>query len=342
MEKVLVTGGAGFIGCNLAARLAGKCKKVAVLDNFSRRGSRENAKWLKQQHRNIEVVEADIAREQHKLGEAVKDCDAVYHLAGQVAVTSSVRDPRQDFNDNALGAFNVLEAVRQNADNAALFYSSTNKVYGGMESVKVVERDKRFEYVDFPNGIPETMPLDFHSPYGCSKGCADQYTRDYARIYGLKTVVFRHSCIYGQRQFGIEDQGWVAWFTIAAALGKPLTIYGNGKQVRDVLHIDDLTRAYEMAAGEIGKVKGEVFNIGGGPKNTMSLLELLAFLEEFFGKKIDAKYSGWRPGDQQVYISDISRAKQVFGWEPRVSAREGVKKLYDWVLENREMFKELR
>ncbi len=341
MEKILITGGCGFIGCNLADHFSQQCEKVVVLDNLSRRGSRENAEWLKQRHKNVEVVEADIVKEQSKLDEAVKGCDAIYHLAAQVAVTTSVREPRQDFMDNALGTFNVLEAVRENADNAAFFFSSTNKVYGGMEQIGIVEREKRYEYKDFPKGIPETMLLDFHSPYGCSKGCADQYVRDYARIYGMKTVVFRQSCIYGQRQFGIEDQGWVAWFIIAAALGKRLTICGDGKQVRDVLHIDDLTEAYRIGTEKIEKVKGQVFNIGGGPENTMSLLELLAYLEEFFGKKIDVKYSDWRPGDQPVYISDISKAKEVLQWEPKITVREGVQKLYDWVVENKEMFKNL-
>jgi len=341
MEKILVTGGAGFIGCNLADRFAGKCEKVVVLDNFSRRGSRENMEWLKQRHDNIEVVEADISSEQSKLDEAVKGCEAIYHFAAQVAVTTSVDRPKEDFADNALGTFNMLEAARKNADQAAFFYSSTNKVYGGMEEVKVNEGEKRYAYADFPNGIPETMQLDFHSPYGCSKGCADQYTRDYARIYGLKTAVFRQSCIYGQRQFGIEDQGWVAWFTIASALGKKLTIYGNGKQVRDVLHIDDLVEAYRIATEKIDVVKGKVFNIGGGAGNTMSLLELLSYLEEFFGKKIDVSYSDWRPGDQPVYISDIARAKKVFGWEPKIGVKDGVQKLHKWVSENAKMFEDL-
>lgn len=341
MERIVITGGAGFIGCNLADRLAESCKTVVLLDNFSRRGGKENAEWLKKRHRNIEVVKADVAKGQGALEKAVKGCDAIYHFAAQVAVTTSVAEPRKDFEENALGTFNVLEAVRKNADKAAFFYSSTNKVYGGMEQVRVVERNNRYEYADFPQGISESMNLDFHSPYGCSKGCADQYTRDYARIYGLNTVVFRQSCIYGQRQFGIEDQGWVAWFTIASALGKRLTIYGDGKQVRDVLHIDDLVRAYGMATKNIAKARGQVFNIGGGPENTMSLLELLAYLEEFFGRKINVKYSDWRPGDQPVYVSDISKAERVFGWKPEIGAKQGVQKLYSWVKENAKMFEDL-
>ncbi len=341
MEKIVITGGAGFIGCNLADQFAKSCRKVVILDNFSRHGGKENAKWLKERHENIEVVKADIVTDQKQLEETVKDSDAIYHFAAQVAVTTSVQDPRKDFEENALGTFNVLEAVRKNADNAAFFYSSTNKVYGGMEEIKVVERNNRYEYENFPKGIPESTNLDFHSPYGCSKGCADQYTRDYARIYGMKTVVFRQSCIYGQRQFGIEDQGWVAWFTIASALGKNLTIYGDGKQVRDVLHIDDLAEAYQVATQKIEKAKGQIFNIGGGSKNTMSLLELLAYLEEFFGKKIDVKYSDWRPGDQPVYVSDISKAESVLGWNPKIDVKQGVQKLYSWVKENKKMFENL-
>ena len=341
MEKILVTGGAGFIGCNLADQFAPKCSKVVILDNFSRRGSRQNAEWLQQKHKNLEIVEADIVTDQAALDQAVKGCDAIYHFAAQVAVTTSVKQPRKDFNDNALGTFNMLEATRKNADNAGFFFSSTNKVYGGMEQVKVVEKNNKYGYEDYPKGIPETMLLDFHSPYGCSNGCADQYVRDYARIYGMNTVVFRQSCIYGQRQFGIEDQGWVAWFVIASALGKKLTIYGDGKQVRDVLHVDDLIKAYKAAAEQIKSTKGKIFNIGGGPKNTMSLLELLGYLEEFYGKKIDVQYSDWRPGDQPVYISDISKAKKVFGWQPKISVKQGVELLYSWVEKNKEMFKEL-
>jgi len=341
MEKILVTGGAGFIGCNLADRFAEKTGKVVLLDNFCRRGSRENVEWLKQKHGNIEVVKADITKDQNALDKAVKGCEAVYHFAAQVAVTTSVTDPRSDFNDNALGTFNVLEAARKNASDAAFFYSSTNKVYGGMEEIEIVERNNRYEYKDYPKGVPETISLDFHSPYGCSKGCADQYTRDYARIYGMDTVVFRQSCIYGQRQFGIEDQGWVAWFTIASALEKQLTIYGDGKQIRDVLHIDDLVKAYEIATKGISKTRGKIYNIGGGPKNTMSLLELLAYLEEFFGKKIEVKYGKARPGDQPVFVSDISKAEKEFGWKPEIDVKKGVEKLYKWVEENAKMFKNL-
>jgi len=341
MEKIAITGGAGFIGCNAADFFAEKCGKVVVLDDFSRRGSEQNAEWLKKRHKNIEVVKADIVKDNKELAKAVKGCDAVYHFAAQVAVTTSVEDPRRDFEINALGTFNVLEAARKNSDGAAFFTSSTNKVYGGMEGVKIAERNGRYEYAGLPNGISEEMQLDFHSPYGCSKGCADQYTRDYARIYGMNTVVFRQSCIYGQRQFGIEDQGWVAWFAIASALGKKLTIYGDGKQVRDVLYIGDLVEAYDMATEKISGIRGQVFNIGGGPKNTMSLLELLAYLEEFYGKKIDVCYDKWRPGDQPVFVSDISKAKKAFGWEPKTSARQGVQLLYKWVVENREMFKGL-
>jgi CDP-paratose 2-epimerase len=255
-----------------------------------------------------------------------------------VAVTTSVTEPREDFEINALGTFNVLEAVRASGRKPLVIYSSTNKVYGGMENIRVVERNGRYEYADLPQGIGEERLLDFHSPYGCSKGAADQYVRDYARIYGIPTVVFRQSCIYGYRQFGVEDQGWVAWFTIAGALGRRVTIYGDGKQVRDVLFVEDLVRAYELAAEKIGKVAGRVYNIGGGPKHSMSLLELLAMLERMLGKRIPREFGDWRPGDQPVFVCDISKARDELGWEPVVGVEEGVRKLYDWVVANPKLF----
>ena len=219
-----------------------------------------------------------------------------------------------------------------------ILYSSTNKVYGGMEDVKIVEKNGRYAYKDLPTGCSEERTLDFHSPYGCSKGGADQYIIDYSRIYGLKTVVFRQSCIYGTRQFGIEDQGWVAWFIIATILGKPLKIYGDGKQVRDVLFVEDLVKCYDMAIKNIDKVSGKAYNIGGGPENQLSLLELISYLEEFLGKKIRYTFHDWRPGDQKVFVCNISKAKREFGWEPKIGVKEGVKKLFDWVNENKKLF----
>jgi CDP-paratose 2-epimerase len=266
------------------------------------------------------------------------ELDLVLHLAGQVAVTTSVTDPRMDFEVNAVGTFNLLEAARASGVRAPIIFSSTNKVYGGMEDVGVVVRDGRYAYDDLPNGVPESRGLDFHSPYGCSKGAADQYVRDYHRIYGMNTVVFRQSCIYGYRQFGFEDQGWIAWFTIAAQLGKPITVYGDGMQVRDVLFVDDLVDAFEAAAGNIDRTAGQVYNIGGGPANVLSLVELLAQIENRLGASIPSARDDWRPGDQRVYVSDIRKAAADFGWSPKIARTEGLERLYDWVAANRELF----
>jgi CDP-paratose 2-epimerase len=343
-RKALVTGGAGFIGCNMSRRLMKDGWQVTIFDNLSRPGTRNNLKWLQSQG-SFRFIKGDV-RQKAQVAKALAAAgrpDAVFHYAGQVAVTTSVTDPREDFEINALGTFNVLEALRLALPKTvkgrpALFYSSTNKVYGGMEDIKIVERGGRYQYKDLPKGIPEGRLLDFHSPYGCSKGTADQYVRDYSRIYRFPTVVFRQSCIYGYRQFGVEDQGWVAWFTIAAALGKPLTIYGDGKQVRDVLFIDDLCDAYLQAFRHLGKTAGQVYNIGGGAGNQMSLLELLAFLERFLGRPIPRTKGDWRPGDQPVFVCDIAKAKREFGWAPKVGAREGVRRLHGWVMEHKALF----
>ncbi len=264
--------------------------------------------------------------------------DVLLHLAAQVAVTTSVEDPRADFEANALGTFNMLEAVRRKSPGTFFIYAATNKVYGRMEDLGVLERDGRYEYGALPGGVPEDRPLDFHSPYGCSKGVADQYTIDYSRIYGLQTVTFRQSCIYGTRQFGIEDQGWVAWFTIASVLKKQITIYGDGKQIRDVLHAGDLVRAYQAAYEKRGQSSGQAFNIGGGPRNTLSLLELIAQLEQKLGEKIPLKWSGWRPGDQPVFVCDVAKAERLLGWRPAIGVREGVDELIAWARDNRRLF----
>jgi CDP-paratose 2-epimerase len=254
-------------------------------------------------------------------------------------VTTSVANPRSDFEDNALGTFNALEAARNAGTNPVFLYASTNKVYGEMEGVVVVERGSRYVYRDFPLGIPETHPLDFHSPYGCSKGTGDQYVRDYARIYGLPTVVLRQSCIYGPRQMGVEDQGWVAWFIIAAVTGRPITIYGNGKQVRDMLFVDDLLDVYDAAITHIGLSAGQIYNIGGGGRHTMSIWsEFGPMLEELVGHSIPVTHDGWRPGDQPVYVSDIRKAERELDWRPRMGVAEGVEQLYKWVVANRSLF----
>jgi len=337
--KVFITGGAGFIGCNLAYYHLAQGDEIIVYDNLSRTGTQTNLDWLMEFGDQLTFIKGDI-RDYDALKAALPaDTERVYHMAGQVAVTTSVVDPREDFEINALGTFNVLEAVRACAPDAVLFYASTNKVYGGMEDVVIVEDDNRYRYADLPFGAPRTQPLDFHSPYGCSKGAGDQYVRDYSRIYGLKTVVFRQSCIYGIRQFGVEDQGWVAHFCIAARLGRPITIYGDGKQVRDVLWIDDLVQAYQMAAEHIDVTSGQVYNIGGGMESTMSIWqEFGAILGDLAGHEIPITQSDWRPGDQLVYISDVRDATHDFGWKPVTSVREGVTKLWNWIDTYPELF----
>ena len=343
MDKVLVTGGAGFIGSNLSYKLLKDGHEVWIFDNLSRSGAARNVQWLKtsQNHNNLHLVQADLA-DFETLKRAAEGARRIYHLAGQVAVTTSVTDPRQDFLDNALGTFNALEAARLVGDDPVFLYASTNKVYGGMEDVAIVEQTNRYAYADFPQGISETTNLDFHSPYGCSKGAGDQYTRDYHRIYGLRSVVLRQSCIYGYRQFGIEDQGWVAWFMIAALKGRPITIYGDGKQVRDVLFIDDLLDAYEAAAEQIDISAGQIYNVGGGPDNTMAIwTEFGSMLEEMLGRPVPVHTAGWRPGDQKVYISNIDKIKRELGWAPKVSVRDGLQRLFDWMAENQSLFDHL-
>ena len=337
--KYLVTGGAGFIGCNAARRWMERGHEVVVLDDLSRRGADSNLEWLSGQGR-LAFERVDL-RDAAALDAAVarhRDAQVILHLAAQVAVTTSVTEPRHDFEVNALGTFNLLESARRHTPSAAFLYASTNKVYGGLEHVGVVLRDGRHAFADRPDGIGEDTPLDFHSPYGCSKGAADQYVRDYARIYGLRTVSFRQSCIYGWRQFGVEDQGWVAWFTIAAVTGQPVTIYGDGRQVRDLLFVDDLCDAYDAAVARIDRVGGQIFNLGGGPRNTLSLLELVAQLERLTGRPLKPAFADWRPGDQPVFVADVRRAAEALEWHPRVGVHEGVQRLHGWVVEHRQLF----
>ncbi|MBA3943695.1 MAG: GDP-mannose 4,6-dehydratase [Herpetosiphonaceae bacterium] len=337
--KHLITGGAGFIGCNLAHTLLAEHEQVTVLDNLSRPGTAQNLAWLREQHgTSFQFVQADV-RDAVAVQTAVQGHAVVYHLAGQVAVTTSVNNPREDFEINALGSFNVLEAARQATPMPIFFYASTNKVYGGMEQVQIVEQPTRYAYADLPAGVSETQPLDFHSPYGCSKGTADQYVRDYSRIYGLRTVVFRQSCIYGPRQLGVSDQGWVAHFVIASVLNRSLTIYGDGKQVRDLLFIDDLVAAYRSALRQIDTAGGKIYNIGGGAANTLSVWsEFGPLLEKLLGQRIEVGYDDWRPGDQPVYVSDIAKAERELGWRPQVGVEEGISRLVQWVQSNQQMF----
>lgn len=342
-ETILITGGAGFIGSNLANRLLAQGHRITIFDNLSRSGCERNLTWLRESYGAdaFKLVHADLT-DYAALQSAAEGAQRIYHLAGQVAVTTSVKDPRADFQSNALGTFNVLEAARSVADNPVFFYASTNKVYGGMEEVRIAEQETRYMYENLPLGIPETQLLDFHSPYGCSKGAGDQYVRDYHRIYGLRTVVARQSCIYGYRQFGIEDQGWLAWFTIAALKGRPISIYGNGKQVRDVLFVEDLIDAYELFVQKIDQAAGQIYNVGGGIDNTISVWrEFGPKLEKLMGKAIPITYGDWRPGDQPVYISDTSKAKRELGWSPKVSVDEGIERMYRWIRDNQPLFAHL-
>lgn len=340
MTRYIVLGGAGFIGCNLSQRIMSRGDSLVVVDNLSRRGTEANLDWLREQG-DLEFVHADIrdSTAMDALFRTHGDANVVVHLAGQVAVTTSVTNPREDFEINALGTLNILEGIRQSSARPLLIYASTNKVYGGMETIALEERETRYTYRDHPLGISEAALLDFHSPYGCSKGSADQYVRDYSRIYGLPTVVFRQSCIYGPRQFGIEDQGWVAWFIIAALLGREITIYGDGKQVRDVLYVDDLVDAYLAAAAQPDLVAGDIFNVGGGPEHSMSVwAEFGPLLEELLERPVPIRRGPWRPGDQPVYISDIRKVRDRLGWYPRIGVREGLTRLCDWVRANQHHF----
>jgi CDP-paratose 2-epimerase len=339
-KKILITGGAGFIGSNYACRRILNGDDITIYDNLSRTGAKENLNWLssKTHDKPFNFIEGDV-RDYEMLTNAVVGKDIIIHLAAQVAVTSSVADPQFDFSVNAAGTFNVLEATRVCGEKPLVIYASTNKVYGEIEDIPVVEDETRYSFKNLPAGISENQLLDFHSPYGCSKGCGDQYVKDYSRIYDIPTVVFRQSCIYGKRQFGIEDQGWVAWFVIAAVVGKSITIYGDGKQVRDLLFIDDLMNAYDLVIERKESTKGQIFNIGGGIENSVSIWrEFGPILERIHGEDIPVKIEEWRPGDQKIYISDISKAKYYLGWSPKISVEKGLSLLYHWVAENKELF----
>ena len=337
---VLITGGCGFIGTNAAAYYLKKGYKVIAFDNLSRNGTKENLKWLKKQEGNFIFIKGDV-RDDKKLLETFGKYkpDLVLHLAAQTTMVNSIKNPREDFEVNALGTFNLLEAMRKTKSRASAIFSSTNKVLGDLSYIPTIEKEKRYEYNKYTKGVDENFPLNFYGPYGCSKGCGDQYFLDYARIFGLNTVVFRQSTIYGPHQFGIEEQGWIAWFCNCLLFGKPVTIYGSGKQVRDVLYIPDLILAFDLAAKNIKKTRGKAYNIGGGAKFSLSILELSEILEKISGNTINYKFGPWRSGDQKIYISDITRAKKDFGWSPKISPKEGVKKLYNWISENKTLIK---
>lgn len=338
-KHILITGGVGFIGTNLSYSLLKKGCSVTVLDNLSRQGTENNLKWLEQLKSSyFEFVKGDI-RDSELINKIVSPHSIVFHLAGQVAVTQSVIDPRTDLDVNTLGTLNILEAARKSSIKPIVLISSTNKVYGDLAGVKLMEKATRYEAYDYPMGIDEKQGLDFYSPYGCSKGAAEQYVHDYARIYQLPTIVCRMSCIYGTQQFGNEDQGWVAHFIISWLLKKPITIYGSGKQVRDILFVTDLVNAFEMAVEQIDKSQGEIFNLGGGVSNTISLLELIEFLKEFFGYDVPVTFDDCRLGDQKFYATDIRKAESVLGWKPERKQKEGLVMLINWAKENIKYFK---
>ena len=331
--KILITGGCGFIGSNAALSFAQQGYEVVLLDNMSRRGSEENRTWLLSA--GIDRLHETDLRDADSMAAAMvsEKPDVVLHLAAQVAVTTSVNQPREDFDINALGTFNLLEAIRKSCPEAIVIYASTNKVYGDLDGLNVEDCGESYLLAG-GKGVTEQQPLDFHSPYGCSKGAADQYVVDYSRIYGLRSVSLRQSCVYGPRQFGIEDQGWVAWFCIAAELGKAVTVYGNGKQSRDLLHVDDLVDAYRSIISHVDHVAGQVFNIGGGNECVLSVNQLVNIL----GNDLhDVSYAEERPGDQKVFISDNSKLKQATGWTPNIRVTAGVASLREWIATERDM-----
>jgi CDP-paratose 2-epimerase len=338
-KTILITGGCGFIGTNTACHYLKKGFKVVAFDNLSRTGAKENLEYLQQQNGDFIFTKGDI-RKADQILKALSECkpDFVLHLAAQVTMVTSITNPREDFEINALGTFNILEAMRLTQTNAVAIYSSTNKVLGELLKIPVIEEEKRYTY-KMIKGINESFPLDFHGPYGCSKGCGDQYFIDYSRIFGLKTIVFRQSGIYGPHQFGIEEQGWLAWFCNALLFDKPVTIFGDGKQVRDVLYVQDLINAYEAAFQNVDRTVGKAYNIGGADYS-LSIWELFGILEKLSGKKFNFKFGSWRPGDQKIFISDISRAKNDFGWSPKTSPQDGVKKLYDWIYQNKTLIQQ--
>ena len=334
--KYLITGGCGFLGSNLAEEVLQRGDELVIFDSLSRYGSKKNLLWLKSigdftfihgDIRNANDVDVLISHEMP---------DVIFHLAGQVAMTTSIQNPRKDFEINALGTFNLLDAVRKYSAHSAVIYSSTNKVYGDLEWLTYEEKEERYEITEYPNGLPESIPLSFSSPYGCSKGSADQYMIDFHRIFDLKTVVFRHSSMYGGRQFSTTDQGWIGWFceqalkTANHGIREPFTISGNGKQVRDVLHAKDMVDVYFLAAANVDTIQGEVFNIGGGITNSLSLLELFHILENKLNITLEYKNLPPRACDQKVFVADIQKAKELIGWNPKIDTISGISMMLEW------------
>ena len=335
--KYLITGGCGFLGSNIAREILKRNDELIIFENLSRFGSIQNLEWLKGEG-EFTFIQGDV-RKAADVENAIKTHtpDVIYHLAGQVAMTTSITDPRLDFETNALGSFNVLDSIRKYSPETIIVYSSTNKVYGDLEWTRYEETGSRYITPEFPNGFPETITLDFHSPYGCSKGAADQYMLDFYRIFGIKTVVFRHSSMYGGRQFATFDQGWIGWFCQKAIETKrgtqkgPFTISGNGKQVRDVLHADDTVSLYLQVVEKIESAQGQVFNIGGGLENSLSLLELFSILERELDVQLHYINLPPRKSDQRVFIADISKAKNRIDWKPHLGKDNGIRKMIEWV-----------
>ena len=336
-QRYLITGGCGFLGSNLAKEVLDRGETLCVFDNLSRAGSEENLSWLRT-HGHFEHIQHDICNTEAVFATMKKfQPDTVFHVAGQVAMTTSIINPRLDFNTNILGSFNLLEAVRLYAPETVVIYSSTNKVYGDLEMLQYMETDSRYVAKDFPQGFDETLPLEFRTPYGCSKGAADQYIRDYARVFGLRTLVFRHSSMYGGRQFPTFDQGWIGWFCKQALLKKRgiltdnFSISGNGKQVRDVLHAEDMKRLYFSGLSKIDNNCGQVFNIGGGLDNSLSLLELFDILEQHLHISLQPEKQAPRESDQKVFVADISKAETRLNWQPQISKETGIADLLEWL-----------
>ena len=337
--KILINGGCGFLGSNLAAYGIEHGYEVTVFDNLSRLGASQNLEWLRSLG-NFAFIHGDT-RNKNDVETTIKDgqFDAVFQLAGQVAMTTSIANPYKDFEINTMGTVNVLDSIRKYSPQTAVFFSSTNKVYGDLENYRYEETPTRYLCVDHPNGFDESVPLDFRSPYGCSKGAADQYMLDYARIFGVKATVFRHSSMYGSRQFATYDQGWIGWF-VEKAIEKylnpncdPFTISGNGKQVRDILHAEDMISLYYTALNNVDKVCGQAYNIGGSMEQSLSLLELFDMLNEMLGIKMEYVQLPPRQSDQKVFVADITKIHDHIGWTPRVGAREGIGAMINWVKE---------
>src|ERR1051326_6599426 len=340
-KPILITGGAGFIGSNIAHRLLSAGHRVRLLDNLSRSGVEFNLRWLIETHGDLVDIEVPDVRNLSIVKQAVRAASQIFHFAAQVAVTSSLVDPIEDFEVNARGTLNLLEAVRATDNPPPLVFTSTNKVYGNLGDLQFTNGSTRYAPVDpliRGSGISEDRRLDFHSPYGCSKGAADQYVIDYARTYRIPALVFRMSCIYGPHQYGNEDQGWVAHFLIRAITGQPITIYGDGKQVRDILFIDDLVDAFLLAQQHMQRLAGSAYNIGGGPANTISLLELLDLIADLHGGEVAIRFENWRAADQRYYVANTNRFAALTSWKPKVDVREGVRRLYDWLIPSNQHF----